>query len=162
MVIDYLNSNRLNEPTLALTVSEIAEKVHTDIVGTAIEDVNLLNEDLAITRAVPSLEFNGSQKPRQLDDIIADYQNGLPTIAWVGVGDAPYMWKHAVVITSVSRSHNLVRYNEPAKGIKEEKNLHDFMVEWDKVDNWLVRLILGRRDDRRLTEYPTVKVKAKK
>ncbi|MGH9918396.1 MAG: hypothetical protein ACRD6W_05950 [Nitrososphaerales archaeon] len=102
MVIDYMNAHMLRVPTSTLSISDISSKVKTDNVGTEIEDCNLLNDKLEITQAEPSLEFNGSQEPRDIEDIVSDFDDGLPCIAWIGVGKPPFMWKHAVVIRGIS------------------------------------------------------------
>lgn len=161
MVIDYMNAHLLTEPAATLEVSELAAMVKTEYTGTEINDVKRLNGELAIMQAAPSLEFDAAEKPREMEDIEEDLKKGLPLIAWIGKGKDPFMWKHAVVIVNVSRSRQWIRYNDPTHGDRKHVDLDEFSKEWYAADRWLVRLILGRRDTRKMTEFVRRPVKAR-
>jgi hypothetical protein len=136
-----------------LTVAEIAKIVDTDILGTEIEDVKNLNTHEAVTRATPSVEFDASMKPHELEDIERDIKTGLPPICWITKGKAPYQWKHAVVMTSVDRKLGAVQYIDPAYGAIKGESLQEFTQAWYDSDRVMVRVILGRKESRKITEY---------
>jgi Papain-like cysteine protease AvrRpt2 len=153
MVMDCLNDTKLVEKIDNLSVDDIARIVKTDILGTEIEDVRALNSHSAITKASPSIEFDATVKPHELEDIEHDLKEELPPIAWITNGKAPYEWKHAVVITKLDRANGVIHYNDPAIGATKEENLKEFSQKWYDSDRCMVRVILGRRDTRRITEY---------
>jgi len=153
MVMDYLNATKLASKMQTLSVAEIAKIVNTDILGTEIEDVKNLNSHAAVTQAIPSVEFDASMKPRELEDIEGDIKAGLPPICWITKGKAPYQWKHAVVVTGVDRRTGAVQYIDPAYGALKVESLQEFTQEWYDSDRVMVRVILGRKESRKITEY---------
>lgn len=157
MVIDYLNANLLTDPIKFQTVSEVAEVVNTDFLGTDLDDVRFLNKDKRILAAVPSVRFDARKIQRDITDILEDVhakppRTRLPVIAWLIVGEEPDTSCHAVVVTEFDRENHKITYADPYYGQKTD-DLDDFSKMWDAADKWLVRLKFGRNLDKSIEEF---------
>jgi hypothetical protein len=151
MVIDYMNNKMLNEKTANMSVMEIADAIGTRSDGTNINDVSKINKK--IVDAVPSLEFKPEYRPHTLEDIHKLLESGLPCIAWLVIKpDGIHETVHAVVITGLDLKANVIYYNDPYFS-KESESLGEFTAKWERADRALVRLVLGGKQRKVLTEW---------
>lgn len=153
IVMDHINATKLDDKMQSLGIQEIAKIVKTDVLGTRIEDVKNLDSHEAVTLARPSVEFDATTRPHELDEIEADTKAGLPPICWITKGKGAYKWRHAVVVTGVDRKAGTIQYVDPAYGALKVESLAEFTQAWYEADRFMVRVILGRKESRKLTEY---------
>ena len=151
MVIDYLNRNKLNQLIPEMSVDEIADKIQTREDGTRFSNVPLINEH--IVEAVPSVEFIAEYRPHTLKDIQESIDNGLPCIPWIVIKpDGINETVHAVVITGINIEANTIYYNDPYFG-KHDETLGTFEEKWGKADKIMIKVLLGRKERKVLTEW---------
>lgn len=155
MILDFLN-NFLKETSAGvllpdLEVSDIAEIVNTREDGTLLEDVNNINSNEEILKAIPSIEFEAKMLC-SFTEIETEVAENRPVIAWMVVSANGREFKHSVVVTGVDRGTHLIYYNDPIFGAKEE-DIGRFMIMWEKMDRTLIKVKIGKREQRLLDEW---------
>ena len=151
MVFMYI-SNCLGGRAPNLEINDIAEIVETKADGTLFEDVRNLNTDLTVLRTIPSLEFDVVLKMRSLSEIEEEINNNRPVIAVVELSDDIRRFKHAILITGLDKGENLIYYNDPMFGEMQEE-IGSFMSRWERLDRLLIKIKIGKREQRLLDEY---------
>jgi len=145
-------SNCLEGQAPNLEIDDIAEILETSADGTLLENVRNLNTNLTVLRAIPSLEFDVDLRMHSLSEIEEEINNNRPVIAWVELSDGVHRCAHAIVITGLDRDRNLIYYNDPMLGEKQ-KDIGAFMSRWERLDRLLIKVKIGRREQRLLDEY---------
>ena len=135
-----------------LDIDDIAQILGTQADGTLPERVRNLNTNTDVLRAIPSLEFDVDLKMHSLSEIEAEIEGNRPVIAWVELSEGVHRCTHAVVVTAVDRDENLLYYNDPIFGEREEE-IGSFLARWENADRILVRVRIGKREQRLLDEY---------
>ena len=149
MIFMYI-SNCLEGQAPNLDISDIAKIIETRADGTLIENVRNLNTNLTVLRAIPSLEFDVGLKMHSLSEIEEEIKNNRPVIAWVELSEGIRRYAHAIVITDLDR--NLIYYNDPMFGEMQE-DIGAFMSKWERLDRLLIKVKIGKREQRLLDEY---------
>jgi len=150
MVLEYINDG-LGGGNLNLSIGDISKIVGTTEDGTVFDDVNKINKNMKILKAIPSIEFVVKYEYHILKDIEDEIKNGRPAIAWILPLGARNM-KHSIVITGLDLDKSLIYYNDPISG-EVEARLGEFMSLWDKTDRTLIRVKIGKREQRLLDEW---------
>ena len=146
-------SNCLEGRAPDIDIDDISEITETRNDGTLIEDVRNLNENKQVIQMIPSLEFDVSLNPHSLSEIEDELENHRPLIAFVELSDGNRRCPHAVVITGFKKNgEHLIFYNDPIFGEQEEE-IGSFMSRWERVDRVLVKVKIGKREQRLLEEY---------
>jgi len=145
-------SNCLEGQAPNLEIDDIAEILETSADGTLLENVRNLNTNLTVLRAIPSLEFDVDLRMHSLSEIEEEINNNRPVIAWVELSDGVHRCAHTIVITGLDRDRNLIYYNDPMLGEKQ-KDIGAFMSRWERLDRLLIKVKIGRREQRLLDEY---------
>lgn len=151
MIFMYI-SNCLEGRAPDLDIDDIAKVIETRADGTLLENVRNLNTNLTILQAIPSLEFDVELKMHSLSEIEEEIDNNRPVIAWVELSEGTRRCAHAVVIVGLDRDKDLIYYNDPMLGEKEEE-IGAFMSRWESVDRLLIKVKIGKREQRLLDEY---------
>jgi len=149
MIFMYI-SNCLGGSAPALDIDDIAEIIETRTDGTLIENVRNLNINLTVLRAIPSLEFDVDLKMHSLSEIEEEVKNNRPVIAWVELSEGIHKCAHAIVITDLNK--DLIYYNDPIFGEVQEGS-GTFMSRWERLDRLLIKVKIGKREQRLLDEY---------
>ena len=150
MIFMYI-SNCLEGVAPDLDVDDIAEIIETRVDGTLPENVRNLNTNLKVLRAIPSLEFDVGLM-HSFSEIEEEIGANRPVIAWVELLEGIHRCAHAIVITGLDREKHLIYYNDPIFGEKEEE-IGTFMSRWENVDRLLIKVKIGKREQRLLDEY---------
>jgi len=151
MIFMYI-SNCLEGHAPNLDIDDIAEIIETKIDGTLLENVRNLNTDLTVLRAIPSLEFDVDLRMHSLSEIEDEINNNRPVIAWVEMSEGIHRCAHAIVITGLDKDKDLIYYNDPMFGEVQEE-IGAFMSRWERVDRLLIKVKIGKREQRLLDEY---------
>ena len=151
MIFMYI-SNCLEGHAPNLDIDDIAEIIETRTDGTLLENVRNLNTDLAVLRAIPSLEFDVDLRMHSLSEIEEETNNNRPVIVWVELSEGVRRCAHAVVVTGLDRDKNLIYYNDPMFGEMQEE-IGAFMSRWERIDRLLIKIKIGKREQRLLDEY---------
>lgn len=151
MVLDYINSSL--KGNLNIEIEDIAGTVRTTRDGTVFNNVNRINSNKEILRAIPSIEVTAKYEHHALKDIEDEIQNGRPVIAWVQLPEGSTRnMSHSIVITDINRGGYVIYYNDPIFG-EQQKNLGEFMDMWDRTDRILIKVKVGEREQRLLDEW---------
>jgi len=150
MVLDFLREVTGDPKIPSLSVKRIARIVHTGHDGTDFEDVQEINKNLEKT--VPSLEFEVDPRSYQFREIEAELAHQRPVIAWLYISDEKRACCHAAVVVGYDRVNQMIILNDPLRGEVSIK-VGDLMAEWQRTEQSLIRLRLGDRLQRRITEY---------
>jgi hypothetical protein len=152
MVFMYI-SNCLDGQAPNMDVDDIAEIIETRKDGTLIEDIRNLNKNKKVIQVIPSLEFDVNLNPHSLSEIEDEIKNHRPLIAWVELSDGNRKFSHAVVIIGFEKDDkHLIFYNDPIFGEQQEE-IGTFMARWERADRLLVKVKIGKREQRLLEEY---------
>jgi hypothetical protein len=151
MLFMYIG-NCLGGQSPDLDIDDIAQILGTKADGTLPLGIRNLNTNLNVLRAIPSLEFEVDLKMHSLSEIEAEIEGNRPVIAWVELSEGVHRSTHAVVITHVDRDKNLLYYNDPIFGEREEE-IGSFLARWENADRILVKVRIGKREQRLLDEY---------
>ena len=152
MVFMYI-SNCLEGRAPDMDINDIAKITETRKDGTLIEDVRNLNKNKEVIQAIPSLEFDVSLKPHSLSEIEDEIKNHRPLIVWVELSEGHRKCPHAVIVTGFEKDDkHLIFYNDPIFGEQQEE-IGAFMARWERVDRLLVKVKIGKREQRLLEEY---------
>jgi len=151
MIFEYI-SKCLEGQAPNLDIDDIAEIIETRADGTLPENIRNLNTNLNVLRAIPSLEFDVDLKTHSLSEIEEEINNNRPVIAWVELSDGIRKCAHAIIITGLDRDKHLICYNDPMFGEKQEE-IGVFMSRWERVDRILIKVKIGKREQRLLDEY---------
>jgi len=135
-----------------LGIDGIAEIIQTRPDGTLLENVRNLNTNLTVLRAIPSLEFDVGLRMHSLSEIEEEINNNRPVIAWVELSEGVHRCAHAIVITDLDKDKNLIYYNDPMFGEMQEE-IGAFMSRWERLDRLLIKVKIGKREQRLLDEY---------
>ena len=150
MVLDYLR-NVTGDPKIpSLSIGRIARILHTKPDGTDFEDVAGINRKLE--KVVPSLAFEVNRRSYQFRDIEAELAQQRPVIAWIYLSDKKGGCWHSAVVTDYDRPNQTVSLNDPLRG-SISITVGQFMAEWVKAEQTLIRFRLGDRLQRKITEY---------
>lgn len=147
MVLEYLKSQ--HDGVIVPSVEKISQVIGTTLLGTdfnSIENINLI-----IQESIPSVEFKTDKTYPNWDSITKDIQNNKPVILWIECQDQlgiPYT--HSIVVDGYTR--NKVFYKDPLHGTIEE-SLATFLPKWNAVDRYTIRVKVGERLERKLTEF---------
>lgn len=147
MVLNYLKTH--HKEVIAPSVEKIALTIGTTQLGTdfnSIENINIIIEE-----SIPSVEFKTDKTYPNWDSIIKDIQDDKPVILWIECQDQlgiPYT--HSIVVDGYTR--NKVFYKDPLHGTIEE-SLATFLPKWNAVDRYTIRVKVGERLERKLTEF---------
>jgi len=152
MIFEYIG-NRLGGQAPNLDIDDIAEIIETKIDGTLPEKVKKLNTNLDVLRSIPSLEFDVDLKTHSFSEIEDEIKANRPVIAWIELSDGIHRCGHAVVVTGLDREKHLIYFNDPMFGEKQEE-IGSFMSRWDNLDRILIKVKIGKREQRLLDEYP--------
>lgn len=117
-----------------------------------LENVRILNTNVTVLRAIPSLEFDVDLKMHSLSEIEEEINNNRPIIAWVELLEGIHRYTHAIVITGLDRDKDLIYYNDPFFGETQEE-IGAFMSRWERADRLLIKVKIGKREQRLLDEY---------
>lgn len=153
MILDYANTQLLEQPAPNLNEEDIAEIVNTGVSGTHFNNVPCINNH--ITSAVPSLEFIAEFAPHTLADIAKELKKGQPVAVWVVTSDGVNDYVHAVVITGMDDTKKEITYNGPAYGTTVTKEQSRFMSEWERLGTRMIKIEIGRITDRSMDEFMT-------
>jgi len=152
MIFVYI-SNFLEGHAPNLDIDDIAKIIETRGDGTLPQNVRNLNTDLNVLRAIPSLEFDVDLRMHTLSEIEEEIRANRPVIAWVELSDAAgHKCSHAVVVTGMDRQTDLIYYNDPMLGETQEE-VGAFLSRWENVDRILIKVKIGKREQRLLDEY---------
>jgi len=160
MIFMYI-SNCLEGHAPNLDIDDIAKIIETRADGTLLENVRNLNTNLTVLRAIPSLEFDVDLKMHSLSEIEEEINNNRPVIAWVELSEGIHRCAHAIVITGLDRDEALIYYNDPMFGQKQEE-IGAFMSRWERADRLLIKVKIGKREQRLLEEYVRKEEKGEK
>ena len=147
MVLEYLVSK--HPGVTAPTIEQIAQTIGTTELGTdfnSIENINII-----IDESIPSVEFKTDKTYPNWDSISKDIQDQKPVILWIECRDqlgVPYT--HSVVVDGYTK--NKVFYKDPLHGTIEE-DMTTFLPKWDALDRYAIRVKVGERVERKLTEF---------
>jgi hypothetical protein len=151
MVLDYVRNAVQGEVSLpSFELEEIMEIVETQATGTDFMNVRKMN--VKLEKTVPSVEFDVNPASRQFRDIEEELAERRPVIAWLYVTIDEDGCYHAVVITGYDRTRQIIMLNDPMRG-KIEQQVGQFMAEWQKTGQMLIKLKVGKKVQRKLTEY---------
>ncbi len=151
MVFMYI-SNCLEGHAPKLDIDDIAEIIETRADGTLPENVRNLNTDLTVLRVIPSLEFDVDLRMYTISKIEEEINNNRPVIAWVELSEGIHRCAHAVVVTGLDRDKDLIYYNDPMFGEMQEE-IGAFVSRWEREDRLLIKVKIGKREQRLLDEY---------
>jgi hypothetical protein len=149
MIFMYI-SNCLEGHAPNLDIDDISEIIETRTDGTLIENIRNLNTNLAVLRVIPSLEFDVDLKMHRLSEIEEEINNNRPVIAWVELSEGIHRCAHAIVITDLNK--DVIYYNDPIFGEMQE-GIGTFMSRWERLDRLLIKVKIGKREQRLLDEY---------
>ena len=147
MVLNYLHSK--HPGVIVPSIDKITQTIGTTELGTdfnSIENINTIIEE-----STPSVEFKTDQRYPNWDSILKDLQDQKPVILWIECRDqlgVPYT--HSVAVDGYTK--NKVFYKDPLHGTIEEE-MTTFLPKWDAVDRYTIRVRVGERVERKLTEY---------
>jgi ABC-type bacteriocin/lantibiotic exporter with double-glycine peptidase domain len=150
MVIDYLKEVTGDSKIPSFSIRQIARIVHTKHDGTDFDDIQEINKKLE--RVVPSLEFEVDSRSYQFREVEAELAHQRPVIAWLYINDEKGGCYHTAVLVGYDRLNQMVMLNDPLRG-QISITVGDFMAEWQGTEQSLIRLRLGDRLQRRITEY---------
>jgi len=145
-------SNCLEGHAPNLDINDIAKIIETRADGTLPENVRKLNTNLSVLRAIPSLEFDVDLRMHSLSEIEEEINSNRPVVAWVELSEGIHRCAHAIVITDLDREQHLIYYSDPMFGEKQEE-IGTFMSRWESVDRLLIKVKIGKREQRLLDEY---------
>jgi len=138
-----------------LRIEDIAEILGTSELGTALENIKNINKNEEILKAIPSIEFEDKMMCG-LSEVEMEITENRPIIAWISVSVDSREFVHSVVITGIDMEKHLIYYNDPIYGKKEE-HIGKFMSMWEKVDRTLIKVKIGKREQRLLDEWIRMK-----
>ena len=150
MMLDYLRKVTGDTRIPSPDVKDIAKIVHTRPDGTDFDDVAAINRKLEAV--VPSLAFEVYRKSYQFGDIEAELARQRPVIAWIFLSDKKGGCWHSVVVIGYDKQNQTVSLNDPLRG-PISITVGQFMAEWMKAEQTLIRLRVGDRLQRKITEY---------
>jgi len=145
-------SNCLKGQAPDLDINDIGKIIETRADGTLLENVRKLNVNLGVLRAIPSLEFDVGLKMYSLSEIEEEIKANRPVIALVELTDGVHRCTHAIVITDLDTDKHLIYYNDPVFGEMQEE-IGAFMSRWESADSLLIKVKIGKREQRLLDEY---------
>lgn len=149
MILDYIRPTLDMEENIPIfEVEQIADIVETKEDGTSFEDVRNLNKE--ILKANPSVEF-ATRRQSNIKEIIEEINHRRPIIVGIAIEESG-VYNHSVVITGIDMGNQLIYYNDPIYGEREE-GLGSFMSKWERFDNYIIKLKLGERQQRKLEEW---------
>ena len=112
----------------------------------AIENINKL-----IEKSIPSVEFKRDATYPEWDSIVNDLGDGKPVILWIECRDQlGHPYNHSVVVEGYR--YNKVTYKDPLHGDREE-GIDTFLPKWDAIDRYTIRVKVGERKERKITEF---------
>jgi uncharacterized protein YvpB len=135
----------------ALDVSDIAKIVNTREDGTMLEDIKNINSNEEILRAIPSIEFE-TKMLSSFKEIETEINENRPVIAWIMASAEGREFEHSIVVTGIDRDRHRIHYNDPFLGRREE-DIGRFMTMWEKVDRTLIKVKIGKREQKLLDEW---------
>lgn len=150
MVIDYLKEATGDPKIPSFSVRQISKIVRTKSGGTDFPDVEEINERLE--KIVPSLEFEVDDRSYQFREIEDELVHQRPAIAWLYISDAEGGCYHAAVVIGYDEVNQRIMLNDPLRG-QISMLVGEFMTEWQRTEQMLIRVRLGDRLQRRITEY---------
>jgi predicted double-glycine peptidase len=154
MTLDYVRKvlSESGTPQVpSFELPQIAKIVGTTVVGTELKNVRNMNE--ALEKAIPSVEFDVDFKSHDFKEIEEELAKSRPCIAWLLVretGSREY-W-HSVVIRGFDRRNQTVSVNDPQRG-QMDMQTAQFIEEWEGTERTLIKLKVGEKIQRKLTEY---------
>jgi len=151
MIFMYI-SNCLEGQAPTLDIDDIAEIMETRADGTLPEKVKNLNTNPDVLRVIPSLEFDVDLRMHSFSEIEEEIEANRPVIAWVDLSEGIHRATHAVVITGLDREQDLIYYNDPMFG-ELQQDISTFVSRWENVDRLLIKVKIGKREQRLLDEY---------
>lgn len=147
MVLEYLH--RTHPEILVLPIEEIIRAIGTTELGTeygSIENINKLLE-----KSIPSVDFKRDASSRDWKSVQKDLQEGKPVILWIKCRDQlGHPYNHSVVVDGYINKK--VLYKDPLYGDMEE-GIDTFLSKWDEMDRYTIRVKVGERTERKITEY---------
>ena len=151
MMLDYLEEVTGDSRIPTPSIRTIARIIGTTPDGTDFNGVAAINKRLE--RVIPSVAFEVNERSYQFSDIETELAQRRPVIAWIFVSDdkGGGCW-HAAVITGYDRQNQAISLNDPMRG-QISLTVQQFMAEWVKGDQTLIRLMVGDRLQRKITEY---------
>jgi len=155
MILDFLNKflkEMKSEVVLPdFEVKDIAKIVNTREDGTLLDDVKNINQNESILRAIPSIEFE-TKILCSFAEIETEINSNRPVIAWLSISINGTEFKHSVVVAGLDKDNHIICYNDPIFGKKRE-NIGKFMSMWEKLDRILIKVKIGKREQRLLDEW---------
>lgn len=147
MVLKALHSK--HEGIVVPSIERISEIIGTTQLGTEFNSIEKIN--FLIEESIPSVEFKTDTSYPSWDSIVNDLKDQKPVITWIECHDLLGIpFTHSIVIDGYSK--NKVFYKDPLYGIIEE-NITSFLTKWDAVDRYTIRVKVGERIERKLTEF---------
>lgn len=133
-------------------IAEIARTIRTNETGTLLGNVRKIN--VALEKAIPSVEFSVDFKSHQFREIEKELANSRPVIAWLFVKEGNRRYEHTLVVRGYDKEKQLVAVNDSLRGNgPSEVPISKFMEEWEGAGGTLIKLRVGARVQRKLTEY---------
>jgi len=151
MVLEYIRNLVPDGKIPNLEVEDIAKIIDTNEDGTVLDNINNLNSNREVLRAMPSLRFEYSHS-NSFSQIENEINANMPVIAWILISDNHREFVHSVVVTGVDVENDLIYFNDPAYG-ESQKKIGSFISMWEKIDTVLIKIRMGEREQRKITEY---------
>ncbi len=104
----------------------------------------LLNKEMEIISASPSLEFTPEYQVHELRDIEKELKQKLPVAVWILMVREENDYLHSVVVTGVDKHKKEIYYNDPTYGTKEVVSESKFMSFWEPPGNRMLKVKIGR------------------
>ena len=132
-------------------LEKIGKIIETRADGTYPEKILNLNRAKEVASSKPSIEFDHQIKYHTLDEISKELEEKQPPIAWVRLTDKGIIHgcTHAVVIKGLNKPNNTIYFNDPMLG----ENINDFLARWDEEDRVLVKVKIGKKEQRMIEDF---------
>lgn len=148
MVLEHLS--RVYNTIPIFELHDIVECIGTTDLGTP-NGSNLDNINDMLIKCVPSIEFYRDNSYPRWASIVKDLSDNKPVILWILCQDpAGRYFDHSVVV--IGYENRKVFYIDPIYG-RQEESIDTFLEKWEEVDRFAIRLKVGERIERKLTEY---------
>jgi hypothetical protein len=144
MVLEFVRKENPKGYFPNMSIDEISKAILTDELGTALENVEKINERLL--KANPSIEFV-TEMNCSFSEIENEILQGKPVIVWF---ENPH--PHSIVVTGFNKELLVLYYNDPFEG-KTHIRMGEFISAWSKMDNVLIRVKIGEKKQRIIPEY---------
>lgn len=144
MILEYVLQTNSGSYQPNLSVDKICEIVKTDELGTALENVELINQKLINT--FPSVEF--VVDTCSFSVLEQEIIGGQPVIVGLKM---PY--PHAVVVSGLDKENLIVYYNDPLKDSEKKMEMGKFLSAWNEQNNVAIKVKIGEKIQRIIPEY---------